>query len=449
MFQNSKGEIFGCGQNGSGELGLGHYNSPQIQVSPILNVPENIVHFYCGRNQSYFLDCEGNVYSVGNNYYGQLGLGHKEDQNTLNKIPDIPPIQSISSTQKSCYLLDIGGNVWSFGYNGNGELGHGDTTNRNVPKKIESLKSIRQLSYVCCTKYFLAKDSRNKIYALGKLEKDTTKSTHTIPLEITSQYSAGIWIQKVYETMNWKEETNTLDMIQSKIQTVKVNLKLNNNNKVIQEFPQNSFESWNEVHDILNKKSKQINAKLNEKQNIELQHQKDIQTYEMELEDIEHQLQQLLSRKKEIEEKLLKAQESQRFFEETFKEIEINQKTLEEMCNDVSIFCKNEKEMNEDLVRLYSKKKFEEFDCSDISKLLWKMDLTKYQQIFEENQIDGSVVSAMDDDFDILRKLVEKRDYFHILFNFEMMKSAGYSKTFSPDYEHEYSKKNSSSFERV
>ena len=54
--------------------------------------------------------------------------------------------------------------------------------------------------------------------------------------------------QKVSETMNWKEEEiNTLEMIQSKIQSVKENLKSNNNNKIKQEFPQNSFESWKKV----------------------------------------------------------------------------------------------------------------------------------------------------------------------------------------------------------
>ena len=457
LFQNNKGEIFACGQNSSGQCGLGHFNSPQIQVSPILNAPENIVHFCCGYSQSYFLDCKGNVYSVGNNYDGNLGLGHNTNQNTLNKIPNIPPIQFIYCNAYSCYLLDFEGNVWSFGYNGNGELGHGDTTHRYVPKKIESLKNIQQLSYGCYAYHFLAKDSQNKIFVTGynnygQLGSGNTQSTHTTPLEISSQYSAEIWgnqnmnkpttmnkwTQKVSETMNWKEEEiNTLEMIQSKIQSVKVNLKSNNNNKIKQEFPQNSFESWNEVDDFLNEKLQQINSKMNEKQDIELKNQKDIQTFEKELKDIEHQLEQLQSRKKEIEENLLpQVKESQRYFEETFKEIEKNQTTLKEMCNDVSIFCKNEKEMNEDLVRLYSKKKFEEFDCSDISKLLWKMDLSKYQQLFEENQINGLAVSAID--FWFWEELgVEKRDCFHIMFNFKMMNTPGYSKTFSPDYEYD------------
>ena len=233
------------------------------------------------------------------------------------------------------------------------------------------------------------------------------------------------------------EEMEKIEMIQSKINLVKSNLQSNNNNKIKQEFPQNSFESWNEVHDFLNEKLKQINTNLNEKQNIELQHQKDIQTYEMQLKDIEHQLQQLQSKKKEIEENLLpKAKQSQTSFEETFEQIENNQRMLQEMCCDVSTFCKNENEMNEELAELFKQKKFAEFDCSEISMCLWKMDLTKYQSIFEANQINGSIVSAVDTG--LWEQLgAEKRDCFYISFNFKMMKCAGYSKTFSPDYEHD------------
>ena len=64
--------------------------------SLMLNVPSNIVQFVCGYCQSLFLDSEGNVFSVGNNDYGQLGLAHYRNQNELNKIPNIPLIQTIS-----------------------------------------------------------------------------------------------------------------------------------------------------------------------------------------------------------------------------------------------------------------------------------------------------------------------------------------------------------------
>ena len=104
------------------------------------------------------------------------------------------------------------------------------------------------------------------------------------------------------------------------------------------------------------------------------------------------------------------------------------------MCSDVSIFCKNENEMNAELGKLFLEKKLEEFDCSEISKCLWKMDLTKYQSIFELNQINGSVVSAVQGAWLWKQLDLEKRDCCCVSYYFKMMKSARYSKTFSPDY---------------
>ena len=449
LFQNNKGEIFACGFNEDGQCGLGHFNDSQITPSLIPNAPPNIVQFVCGCHHNLFLDCEGNVFSVGYNSQGQLGLDHDTNQNELNKIQNIPPIRIISCVHSSSYLIDFEGNLWSFGYNKFGQLGHGDKTNINTPTIINNLKNIQQISNGCCGDHFFAKNSQNQIFATGNNEYGqlgTGKDrSHSILKEINSQYftiwgsnqriinqwKGRMWSETTIIMMNWKEEEmKKIKRIQSKIKQVKLNLARNNNNKIKQKFPQNSFESWNEVHDFLNEKSKQINAKLDEKQTTELQIEKNIQHYEKELKDIEHQVQQLQSRKKEIEENLLpKAKQSR----ESFKQIENNQKTLQEMCCDVSTFCKNENEMNEELFELFKQKELEEFDCSEISKCLWKMDLTKYQSIFELNKINGSVVSAIDDDRFWRQLEVEKRDCFYISFNFEMMKTPGYSKTFSPD----------------
>ena len=195
LFQNNNGEIFACGHNGYGECGLGHFNDPQITPSLILNVPSNIVQFVCGYCQSLFLDSEGNVFSVGNNDYGQLGLAHYRNQNELNKIPNIPLIQTISCVNASCYLIDFEGNLWSFGCN-KGQLGHDDITYKKVPKMISTLNNIQQISHGSCGFHFLAKNSQNQIFVTGnndygQLGTGDTQSL-SISKEMNSQYST-IW----------------------------------------------------------------------------------------------------------------------------------------------------------------------------------------------------------------------------------------------------------------
>ena len=195
LFQNNKGEIFACGSNQLGQCGLGHFIHPQIAPSLIPNLPSNIVQFVCGGGQNLFLDPEKNVFSVGNNYFGQLGLGHNTNQNILNKIPNIPPIKIISCVNASCYLLDFEGNLWSFGFNGYGQLGHDDKAHKNVPT-LSVLKNIQQVSYGSCGVHFLAKNSQNQIFGAGDnfAGQLGTGDTQSAPIskEINSQYST-IW----------------------------------------------------------------------------------------------------------------------------------------------------------------------------------------------------------------------------------------------------------------
>ena len=196
LFQNYNGEIISCGYNNDGEVGLGQFKHPQITPTLIPNLPPNIVQFICGSYHTLFLDSEGNVFSVGYNYYGQLGLGHNIRKNTLTRICNIPPIRVISCVDSSSFLIDFDGNVWSFGENTKGILGHGDTTNRNVPTIIENLKDIQTISYGCTGQHVLIKDSQNKIYVTGsnssgQLGKENTESI-LIPEEMDPKYFS-IW----------------------------------------------------------------------------------------------------------------------------------------------------------------------------------------------------------------------------------------------------------------
>ena len=226
LFQNNKGEIISCGNNSYGQCGLGHFNSPQITPSLIPNLPSNIVQFICGSHHNLFLDSDGNVFSVGYNEFGSLGLGHycnldglneipnipsvgvglghNTDQNELNKISNIPPIKIISCAGSSCYLIDFEGNLWSFGNNGCGQLGNGDINkikiNINIPK-INTLKGIQQISRGCSGGHFIAKNSQNQIFVsgnnnCGQLGTGDTQSI-SIPREINSQYST-IWRDEFY-----------------------------------------------------------------------------------------------------------------------------------------------------------------------------------------------------------------------------------------------------------
>ena len=198
LFQNNKGEIFSCGNNQQGQCGLGHCKSPQITPSLIPNVPSNIVHFVCGSGQNLFLDAEGNVFSVGYNYYGELGhMVTNTKQNVLNKIPNIPPIKIISCVFSSCYLIDFEGNLWTFGNNTCGQLGDGSKSSKDIPEIINTLERYStNFLWMLWVTIFSPKTLKIKylpldITAYGQLGTGDTQSV-LIPKEINSQYST-IW----------------------------------------------------------------------------------------------------------------------------------------------------------------------------------------------------------------------------------------------------------------
>ena len=186
--------------NQAEQCGLGHFDSPQITPSLILNLPSNIVQFGCGSSQSLFLDSEGNAYFVG---HGSLFFGHNTNQNVLNKIANIPPIRTISCIFASCYLLDGEGNLWTFGLNNYGQLGHGDKMEINTAKLVKTLKDIQQISHGSCGSHFIAKNSQNQIFVSGRnhcgqLGTGDTESI-SIPKEINSQNST-IWRGEVHSS---------------------------------------------------------------------------------------------------------------------------------------------------------------------------------------------------------------------------------------------------------
>ena len=176
IFQNNKGEIYVCGYNKNGELGLGHFNH-QFDVCLLLNNENDplldIIQFACGNNHSLFLDSKGNVFSCGYNAYGSLGLDSDEIYyNKLMKIKTMKDIQSISCLGASSYLIDKNNSIWSFGNNAFGQLGLNDNTKfRKKPIKINSINEIIQISRGSCGSHFLAKNQQNQIFVMGKNNK--------------------------------------------------------------------------------------------------------------------------------------------------------------------------------------------------------------------------------------------------------------------------------------
>jgi alpha-tubulin suppressor-like RCC1 family protein len=127
IFLDTRGRVYATGYNFEGQIGLGYTSRirTHVPIPYFANIP--IASATCGCSHTIFLDTKGKVYAVGNNETGQLGLGDVTRRTTPTPIPFFAniPIVSVSAGQTHTIFLDTSGKVYAVGNNKFGQLGIG------------------------------------------------------------------------------------------------------------------------------------------------------------------------------------------------------------------------------------------------------------------------------------------------------------------------------------
>ena len=138
-----------CGQTGNGSEEL-------CQLRPIkLNEfnDQKVVAISCGSHHSLALTEKGQVFSWGDNSYGQLGIEENDNSYNMFRTRDLkktkPQLVCVRNDDKtnvfivkiSCgsfhsILLSSDGNIYTFGYNKFGQIGNNSTVNQMTPQKL-------------------------------------------------------------------------------------------------------------------------------------------------------------------------------------------------------------------------------------------------------------------------------------------------------------------------
>jgi parallel beta-helix repeat protein len=114
---------------------------------------ENIIAVSAGEGHCMALDIFGNVWTWGDNYYGQLGIG-TEDPCSLTPVKVVGPggigylnnIVSISAGYWHCIAIDSNGTIWTWGLGEEGQLGRGNQ-NFTTPQRIPTVYNITQQTF--------------------------------------------------------------------------------------------------------------------------------------------------------------------------------------------------------------------------------------------------------------------------------------------------------------
>ncbi|KAI4884474.1 hypothetical protein NFI96_014102 [Prochilodus magdalenae] len=139
------GEVYSWGQNNYGQLGLG--KAVALQAIPALvqsltGVP--VIQISAGGAHTFALTSTAQVFCCGANNAGQLGLKRTDDKGrfTVCAIPALRsvPITSISCGAEHTAVLTKDGEVYTFGDGTHGQLGHNSTNRELLPRKVEDIE---------------------------------------------------------------------------------------------------------------------------------------------------------------------------------------------------------------------------------------------------------------------------------------------------------------------
>jgi alpha-tubulin suppressor-like RCC1 family protein len=124
------GKLFSQGLNANGQLGHNDLVTRRFPIEVRLPVDSTVVKVACGRYHSLILFSNGEVYGCGLNKCGQLGLGDGKavmgDIKVLMKLP-LKDIRDIDAGHEHSIACDSSGRMYTWGSPVFGQLGHGTT----------------------------------------------------------------------------------------------------------------------------------------------------------------------------------------------------------------------------------------------------------------------------------------------------------------------------------
>jgi len=162
------GNVWSFGDNYKGQLGLGHTRSQYIPV--IIPRLSNITQISTGCQFAIVLDSCGNLWSFGANDFGELGLGSTEAERDPRLVSVDARFVQISSGWNHNLVLDTFGRVWSFGRNCLGQLGLGSNSHQTSPKQIQSLENVSKV--ICGGNSSYVIDIYQRVFVFGGNEFD-------------------------------------------------------------------------------------------------------------------------------------------------------------------------------------------------------------------------------------------------------------------------------------
>ncbi len=165
-------KIYACGNNNYGHLGIGSRNEVVCIPQKVL-IEEKIkdikIHIRTYNNQTYFITINDEIYACGHNLYGYLGVGSNNPFICIpQKVLIEEKIKDIKIRHYATYFITINDEVYACGNNYYGQFGIGS---RNevvcIPHKVLIEEKIKYIKLDWYNTYFIT--FNNEFYQAGQI----------------------------------------------------------------------------------------------------------------------------------------------------------------------------------------------------------------------------------------------------------------------------------------
>ena len=162
---DSDGNLWTWGTEYAGQLGNGASTSP-VNVPTQVSTGTSYGAIAAGSAHSLALDADGSPWTWGSDEYGKLGNGAPgADVTAPAPILTHPTFVAVSAGEYHSVALDSGGNLWTWGYNTAYQLGNGGYRDVSIPAQVTTGTTFTTVA--AGGTYSLALDSGGNIWALG------------------------------------------------------------------------------------------------------------------------------------------------------------------------------------------------------------------------------------------------------------------------------------------
>lgn len=134
------GELKCWGHNGEGQFGQGPV-ATVVALPVLVPLVDSVVSFVSSHNNLFVITKGGNLFTIGRNGTGQLGVGNTNVYTIPQKVNFNSPVKKVVASGEdgtngcACALLE-NGTVWCWGYNAYGQVGNGNTSNTFAPTQV-------------------------------------------------------------------------------------------------------------------------------------------------------------------------------------------------------------------------------------------------------------------------------------------------------------------------